>query len=81
MRQVRRLNSARMGKISSLPSSMSAVSTSLERLLNAPKFDMGPAASSAGPMLLKHESMAERFVSTEKPSSETTRKLARATRQ
>ena len=70
-RQLYRLNSARIGKISNRPSSISAESTNLERLLSILKFAVGPTVSSPGPILLKQAMTAEMVVSSEYGSSET----------
>ena len=68
-------NRIRIGKISSRPASISRIRITLENILYAPKLLIGPTASNPGPILLKHASTAEKFVVTEKPSSETKIKL------
>ena len=64
-----------MGKISSLPSSISKMSTSLLRMLNPLKLQVGPTASRPGPMLLKQHSTAEKLVPVENPSGDSSKKL------
>ena len=68
-------NRINIGNISSRPASISPISTNLEKMLYALKLQVGPTASSPGPILLKHASTAERFVSTENPSMDIIRKL------
>ena len=43
-----------IGKISSLPASMSKISTSLENQEYTEKLQVGPTTSNPGPILLKH---------------------------
>lgn len=61
------------GKISNLPKSMAAESTSLERLESREKFPIGPTTPNPGPILLKQASTEVRVVSISNPSKETTR--------
>mgnify|MGYP004545394535 CR=1 FL=1 len=51
------------------------MSTSLEKTLYDAKFPVGPTSSNPGPMLLKHDTTAEKLVVIEKPSIETSKKL------
>ena len=65
-----------IGNISSLPASISNISTAFEKALKPAKFPTGPTISSPGPILLKQATTADILVVTEKPSSETARKLS-----
>ena len=56
--------SIRKGMISSLPSSMSTQSTTLESGLNSAKLPAGPQMPNPGPMLFRQETTAERLTST-----------------
>lgn len=59
-----------MGKISSRPMSISAVSTNLLKSENWEKLPTGPTISSPGPMLLRQEATALMVVVMEKLSTE-----------
>ena len=74
--QVVRENRISMGKISSLPASISRISTIFEKLLNPEKLQVGPTASNPGPILLKQAITADRLVVMEKPSMEIKIKLS-----
>ena len=63
--QVSGENSTKMGKISSRPSSISSISTSLLKVLKMEKLQVGPASSRPGPMLFRQDRTAEKLVPTE----------------
>ena len=69
------LNIPRSGKISSRPASISKIRTNFENMLKPPKLQVGPTASSPGPMLLKQATTAEKFVVIEKLSIDISIKL------
>lgn len=68
-------NRIKIGKISSLPASMSNIKTILEKLLNPEKLQVGPTDSKPGPILLKHAITADKLVVMENPSTEIKIKL------
>ena len=59
-----------MGKISSLPASISIIIVSLDSTLKSAKLRMGPTAAIPGPILLKVANTADRFVSKLNPSKD-----------
>ena len=54
-----------MGNISSRPSSISSISTSLLKALKMEKLQVGPTSSMPGPMLFRQDRTAEKLVPTE----------------
>ena len=58
------------GKSSSLPASMSNISTYLEKELKKPKFCVGPARARPGPILLSAVAAAVKVVTRSFPSKE-----------
>ena len=55
--------SIRIGKISSLPSSIAKDNANLEKSLKAEKFEAGPTIESPGPILFIHATIEESVVS------------------
>ena len=64
------LNSTSMGRISSLPKSISRERTSFEKIENPPKLPIGPTTLSPGPILLKQEITAVTLVVKSKLSTD-----------
>ena len=58
-----------MGKISSLPASISKVSTNVEKFEYTEKFWVGPTISRPGPILLNVAATAEKLVIRSKSST------------
>ena len=56
------MNRIMSGKSSSLPASMSKISTTLESGEKIEKFCAGPTRFKPGPMLFRHETTAVKFV-------------------
>ena len=52
----------RIGKSSSLPASISRISTTFDIGEKKPKFEVGPTCSSPGPILLRQEETAVKLV-------------------
>ena len=68
-RQVLGRNKSSIGRISSLPASISKVRTILLKSEYALKLQVGPTAARPGPMLLKVAATAEKFVVKSKSSA------------
>lgn len=68
-------NKIRIGKISSLPASISKINTNFDNQLKSPKLQVGPTASSPGPILLKQDRTAVILVVIENLSIDTKIKL------
>ena len=71
--QMRGLNRISMGKSSSLPASISKISTYFEKSEKKLKFSVGPTSDSPGPILLIVAATAVKQVSVSCPSIETSR--------
>ena len=61
-------NRISIGKISSLPASISNINTYLENVENIAKFPVGPTSSKPGPMLFRVAATAVKFVTKSKLS-------------